>query len=492
MKNQKEATIIGAGFAGLAAATCLADKGLSVTLFEKNEQTGGRARMFCEQGFTFDMGPSWYWMPDVIEKYFNRFQKSTSEYYTLKRLDPSYQVIVENNEAIQLPASFHLLKQTFENIEKGSAARLELFLKEAQYKYETGINEFVYKPSLSIKEYADLRMLKSLSKLDMFRSFSSHVRRYFKHPYILQILEFPVLFLGAMPSKTPALYSMMNYADINLGTWYPMGGFHKLVEAMTALAKEKGVDIQLNTAVREIKTLNGEIDSVVTKKGAIKADYVIAAADYHHVEQELIKPETRVYGEAYWNDRVFAPSCLIYYIGVNKKLSRLLHHNLFFKHDFKKHAEAIYKDKHWPDDPLFYVCCPSKTDDTVAPAGMENLFILIPVATGLCSDASIQEKYFNYVISNIESFCGESFSKNIVFRKDYSGSNFMADYNAYKGNAYGLANTLRQTAFMKPRMRSKKVNNLFYAGQLTVPGPGVPPAIISGQVAADYILSLTA
>ncbi|MFT3751028.1 MAG: phytoene desaturase family protein [Agriterribacter sp.] len=491
MKNQKKATVIGAGFAGLSAATCLADKGFDVTVFEKNDQPGGRARVLREPGFTFDMGPSWYWMPDVIEKYFNRFKKTGANYFHLTRLDPSYQVIVENNRAIKIPASQQLLEQTFESIEKGSAAKLKTFLAEAKYKYEAGINEFVYKPSVSIKEYADWRMLKALFRLDMFSAFSAHIRQYFKHPHILQILEFPVLFLGAMPSKTPALYSMMNYADICLGTWYPHGGFHKLVEAMAELAVEKGVKIKLNSPVAGIKTANGMAKGIITGEKFFETDYIIGAADYHHIESQLLEKEERSYSEEYWQKKTFAPSCLIFYIGVNKKLPRLLHHNLFFQQDFTQHAKSIYKTKTWPENPLFYVCCTSKTDENAAPAGMENLFVLIPVATGLSSSPSIEEKYFDFVISRVEKFCGEAFSKNIIFKKSYSGENFLTDYNAYKGNAYGLANTLRQTAFMKPSIRSKKIKNLFFAGQLTVPGPGVPPAIISGQVVADYILSKT-
>ena len=491
MKNRKKVAVIGAGFAGLSAAACFADKGFDVTIFEKNNQPGGRAGVLQEQGFTFDMGPSWYWMPDVIEKYFSRFQKTTADYFHLTRLDPSYQLVVEDNRAIQIPASLHLLKQTFESIEKGSAKKLDKFLGEARYKYETGIGEFVYKPSVSIKEYADWRMLKALFSLDMLSTFSTHIRQYFKHPYILQMLEFPVLFLGAMPAKTPALYSMMNYADICLGTWYPNGGFNTLVKALVNIATEKGVKIKLNTPVTEIKTANGKANAVIAGENFFEADYIIGAADYHHIESKLLKKEERNYDEDYWRRKTLAPSCLIFYIGVNKKLSRLLHHNLFFQQDFIKHAKSIYVTKQWPETPLFYVCCPSKTDITVAPDGMENLFILIPVATGLASSPLIKEKYFDYVISHVEKFCGEAFSKNIIFKKSYCSENFVTDYNAYQGNAYGLANTLRQTAFMKPSIRSKKIKNLFFAGQFTVPGPGVPPAIISGQVVADYILSKT-
>lgn len=486
-RHKQKAVVIGAGFAGLSAATSLAKHGYNVIIVEKNEQAGGRARLLEARGFAFDMGPSWYWMPDVIERYFNRFDKSVADYFNLVRLNPSYQVIFSKEDVMELPAGYEALRMLFESVEKGSAVQLDKFLKEAKYKYETGISEFVYKPSISFTEFAEWRFVKSLFKLDMLRSFSAHSRQYFKNPRLLQILEFPVLFLGAMPSKTPALYSMMNYADIKLGTWYPMGGMHELVKAMHALALEHGVQIKLNTPVTKIQIKDQLATHVITNNSEIKADVVVGAADYHHVENDLLSSEQRNYSKHYWRRKTMAPSSLIYYVGINKKVNRLKHHNLFFEEDFSKHAKTIYEHAQWPRQPLFYVCCPSKTDASVAPPGMENLFILIPVAAGLEDTETIRTSYFDHVIAKLELFCGETLKPHIVYKKSYAGSDFVKDYHAYKGNAYGLANTLTQTAFMKPSIKSKKIKNLFFAGQLTVPGPGVPPAIISGQVVADYI-----
>lgn len=486
----KKVVVIGAGVAGLSAATTLAKQGFSVTILEKNTQPGGRAGIIKQDGFVFDKGPSWYWMPEIIEKYFNRFGKSASDYFNLIRLDPSYQVIFSNNDVWKLPASYEEIRKEFEQIEKGSALKLDLFMKEAQYKYEAGMNDFVYKPSVSITEFAEWRFIKSLFQLHMFRSFAGHARHYFKESKLLQLLEFPVLFLGAMPSSTPALYSMMNYADLRLGTWYPQGGMYRLVEAMTRLALENGVKIFLNSCVQKIDTNKRSVNRVITADLVLETDIVVAGADYHHVEQDLLGKNSRTYNESYWANRTMAPSCLIYYIGINKKLPRLIHHNLFFEENFEKHAVSIYKDVQWPDNPLFYVCCPSKTDNTVAPEGMENLFVLIPVAAGLQDTEEIRKKYFDRMIKKIEAFCGISFMENIVTQKSYAGSDFVSEYNAFKGNAYGLANTLMQTAFMKPSIKSKKLDNLFFTGQLTVPGPGVPPSIISGQVVADYISGL--
>jgi phytoene desaturase len=487
-KVMKKAVVIGAGFAGLSSAAVLAKEGFDVTVIDKGGSTGGRARTFSNNGFLFDMGPSWYWMPDVLERFFKRFGKSPKDYFTSLRLDPSYQVIFSEGQPVVLPASIEGLKTVFEEIEKGSGEKLEKFLKEAGVKYTAGINDFVYRPSVSLSEFADPQLLKSLFKLDLLKPFSKHVRQYFKNPKLIRIMEFPILFLGAMPDKIPALYSMMNYADMTLGTWYPMGGMSKIPQAMTALAEEAGAKFKLNTNVQNIRVEDNKVVGVQTDSGFYEADVVVAGADYHHVEQKLLEPQYRNYSEKYWEKKTFAPSCLIYYVGVNKKLPKLLHHNLFFDADMEQHAQEIYTTKKWPEHPLFYLCCPSKTDPGVAPEGNENLFILIPVAAGLKDSPDIREKFFLKTLERIEEFCGEKFSDQIVVKESYAYSDFVNDYNSYKGNAYGLANTLSQTAILKPGITNKKVNNLFYTGQLTVPGPGVPPSVISGQVVADFII----
>jgi phytoene desaturase len=484
-----QALVIGSGFAGLSAACRLAQRGFEVKVIEKNEQAGGRARVFESQGFKFDMGPSWYWMPDVFEKFFNKFGRGTSDYYALTRLDPSYSVFFGKDDIIRIPAGEENVCLLFESIERGSGDKLKQFLKEAKFKYEVGINDLVYNPGLSLSEFADYRFAASVFKLDVFKSLSAHVRKFFKDPRLIQLLEFPVLFLGAMPSEIPALYSLMNYADISLGTWYPMGGMTKIVEGMVSLAESLCVQFYYRSTVEKI--LVGEKNrakGLKLENGQLQADVIIGAADYHHVEQKLLDKEYRQYSEEYWDGKTLAPSCLIYYLGINKKLKNLTHHNLFFDADFEQHSKEIYKTKKWPQQPLFYVCCPSKTDDSVAPEGCENLFILIPVAVGLQDSEEIKARYLKLVLERLGSHIGEQVDQHIVFQKSYAGTDFITDYNSYKGNAYGLANTILQTANLRPSIRSKKVKNLYYTGQLTVPGPGVPPAIISGQVVAEQIV----
>lgn len=483
----KKIVVIGAGFAGLAAAATLAKQGHEVTLLEKNEGPGGRARQYQAEGFTFDMGPSWYWMPEVFENFFQTFGKSTADYYELLRLDPSYIVYFKEGEEMEVPAKMEELYAMFESYEPGSSAKLQQFLNEAAYKYRVGMDEFVFKPSHSIWEFADLRVLRSMFKLQMFSSVSSAIRKLFKNEKLIQLLEFPVLFLGATPQKTPALYSLMNYADLALGTWYPKGGMHEIVKAMVSLAEEQGVDIQYEQEVKKIVVQNGIAKEVITDRGTFAVDAVVGGADYHHLEQEVLAPEWRNYSKKYWNTRVMAPSSLLFYVGIDKKLPGLHHHNLFFDEDFAQHAHEIYEVPQWPSKPLFYVCAPSVTDASVAPAGQENLFFLIPLAPDLDDTEEVREKYFEIILQRFEAITGHNIREHIVYRRSYAHRDFKQDYHAFRGNAYGLANTLLQTAFLKPKMRNSKVKNLFYTGQLTTPGPGVPPSLISGQVVAAEV-----
>jgi phytoene desaturase len=486
-KNKKDIAVIGSGFAGLSAAALLAQMGYEVTLYEKNSTIGGRARVFEAEGFVFDMGPSWYWMPEVFEEYFARFGKSHKDFYDLIRLDPSYRVFWKDNTHWDIPATKKELIDLFEETEKGAGKKLEEFLKEASVKYEAGMKKFVWKPSLSILEFADMQLLRETLRLDLFKSVSAHIRKYFSHPKLIELLEFPVLFLGAKPSDTPALYTLMNFADMELGTWYPMNGMHEIIKAFEKIALDQGVKIETNATIEGVK-LSGKIITHVSVNGSdIQADEVVCAADYHHFEQQILPKNYRQYTEKYWDKRVMAPSCLLFYLGIDKKLNNIQHHNLFFDRDFQQHAEEIYATHVWPEDPLFYVCCPSKTDPSVAPEGKENIFILIPVSTYIEDEESLREKYLFKVLTRMESITGQSIREHIIYKKSYAHRDFREDYNAFRGNAYGLANTLKQTAFLKPRMKNPKIENLIYTGQLTVPGPGMPPSIISGQLAAGII-----
>lgn len=484
---QRKAIIIGAGFSGLSAACFMAKYGWEVTVLEKHALPGGRARKFEVDGFSFDMGPSWYWMPDVFERFFNQFGKKVSDYYELVRLDPSYRVYW-NDRQMDMPADYGALKTLFESEEPGSGKQLDKYLADAEYKYRKGMNKLVYYPGVSLTEYLDADVLKGLFRLNLLGNMKKHVGRYFKSEKLRQIMEFPVLFLGAMAKDTPALYSLMNYADIQLGTWFPKGGMYQIVEGMYQLAVELGVNFSFSTEVTAMETENRQVKKIVTNNGVFTADQVISSADYHHTETALLAEKERNYSERYWKKRVMAPGCLLFYIGLNKKIPGIQHHTLFFDADFERHAADIYEKSEWPADPLFYLGTVTATDKTLAPPGGENMFFLIPVAAGIEGDhEALREQYLNLMLERLEKHTGEQIKQYIVYKKSFGVNDFISEYHAFRGNAYGLANTLRQTGYLKPGCVNRKINNLYYTGQLTVPGPGVPPSLISGEVVAGLV-----
>ena len=480
----KTIQIIGSGFSSLAAACYLAKEGNKVTVFEKNNSLGGRARQFTEKGFTFDMGPSWYWMPDVFESFFADFGKKPSDYYSLEKLSPGYRVFFENNEHFDVSDDLSTIIADFEKIEKGSGKQLENFIYNAKSNYEIAIKDLVYRPGESIFE---LITPQTALKLDQFFSnIKRDVRKKIKNKNLQQILEFPVLFLGAKPSDTPSFYNFMNYADFGLGTWQPKNGFFDVIEAMIKLGTELGVTYQTNSNIEEIIVENNKAVGIKINNEILKSDVVLSGADYHHTET-LLPKENRQYSEEYWDKKTFAPSSLLFYVGFDKKLKNVCHHNLFFDSDFDKHAVDIYDNPKWPEEPLFYANFTSIINKHTAPEGSENGFFLVPIAPDLEDTEELREIYFEKIISRFEKITKQEVRKNIIFKKSFCVNDFKSEYNSYKGNAYGMANTLLQTAVLRPKLKSKKVKNLYFTGQLTVPGPGVPPALISGKLVAQLI-----
>ncbi|KAB7529601.1 phytoene desaturase [Flagellimonas olearia] len=480
----KKAIVIGSGFSSLSAACYLAKAGLDVEVFEKNDTVGGRARQMVKEGFTFDIGPSWYWMPDIFEKFFANFGKKTSDYYQLDRLDPAYKVFFED-DTITIGDTMEKICQEFERIEQGSSEHLRNFIEQAQENYNIAINKVVLRPGISPLE---LVTKETVLRVDQFfKSISQEVRKRFKNPKLVSTLEFPVLFLGAKPSKTPSFYNFMNFADFGLGTWHPKGGMYEIIKAMKSLAEELGVTIHTDSPVSKILVSDKEVIGIRCKGHNHLADYVISGADYHHSET-LLDQKHRQYSEEYWETKTYAPSSLLFYIGFRKKLEHVEHHNLFFDTDFEKHAQEIYDTPQWPSEPLFYANFPSVTDASMAPKGCETGFFLVPIAPGLEDTPELREQYFDIVMDRFEKRTQQNVKNSIIFKESFCVNDFVEQYNSYKGNAYGLANTLRQTAFLRPNLKSSRVKNLFFTGQLTVPGPGVPPSLISGKLVSDLII----
>ena len=480
----KEVSIIGSGFSSLAAACYMAAEGYEVNVYEKNGQIGGRASQLVKDGFTFDMGPTWYWMPDVFERFFNDFNKESKDYYSLEKLSPGYRVFFGEDDFVDINDSLDQIYDTFEGIEKGAAKELKKFIDKAKSNYDVAITDLVYNPGVSPLELVTKDTVTELKQF--YYTISDYTKKHFKDHRLQKILEFPVLFLGAKPSKTPLFYSFMNYADFGLGTWYPKGGMRSVVEGIEKLAIELGVKFHLNSPVSEFKIVDKSVTGLVINNNEIDTSLVISGADYKHTE-DLLPAALRSYSEKYWENRVMAPSALLYYIGFDKKLDNLLHHTLFFDQEFDLHAEEIYDDPQWPTKPLFYASFPSLTDDSVAPEGKEAAILLIPLAPDLEDTEELREKYFQLMIARLEKLSKQPLHDSIVFKQSYCLNDFKDDFNSFKGNAYGMANTLFQTAFLRPKIKNKKIKNLYHTGQLTVPGPGVPPALISGKLVSDLI-----
>ena len=484
----RDIIIIGSGFSSLSAACHMAKAGYKVTILEKNATIGGRARKFEKDGFKFDMGPTWYWMPDVFEKFFKDFDKKPSDYYQLERLSPAYQVYFGKDDSITIPGTLNEIYDVFEKEEKGSAKHLKSFLDSAKFNYEVAINDLVYKPGESITELINFTTLSKANQF--FTSISSTVRKKIKSTKLQQILEFPVLFLGAKPTNTPSFYNFMNYADFGLGTWHPKGGMYEVVNGFVKLAEDLGVEILTNQNVEEIVVEDGVVKGVVSNTAFIESFSVISGADYHHTET-LLHKKYRMYSEKYWEKKTFAPSALLFYVGFDTKIKNVAHHTLFFDTSFDVHAQDIYDNPKWPADPLFYASFSSITDASFAPKSKEAATFLIPLAPGLTDIPEVREEYFLKIMERLEILTGQKLKDKVKFKESYCVNDFVNDYNSYKGNAYGLANTLFQTAFLRPKIKSKKVKNLFFTGQLTVPGPGVPPAIISGKIVSDMVIKNT-
>lgn len=484
----KKCIIIGAGFGGLAAAARMAHAGYDVTLLEKNSMPGGRAMVHKQDGFSFDMGPSWYLMPDIFERFFANFSKKSSDYYELTQLSPSYRIYFSTHDYIDMPSKLEDVYTLFDTFEDNGGEKLKKYLKDAEYKYKTAVNEFLYKEYTSISDFISIKIAIEGLKLHVFENMKRYVKRYFTSQKAAKIVQYPLVFLGGSPSNTPAIYSLMSHVDLTLGVWYPQGGMNAVATAIEGIGKEYGAQFIYNTPVQKIEIKEGK-KYVYTGKQRYFADIIINNADYQFSETQLLQPEFQTYPMSYWEKRTLAPSGFILYLGINKKLPQLSHHTLFFDNDWEKHFEDIFTNPQWPEAPSYYICAPSKTDSTVAPEHNENLFILVPVASGLEDTPTIREDYSHKIIEHLCTILDEDIKPNIVTQKSFAHNDFSTLFNAYKGTALGLSHTITQTALFRPSHVSKKVNDLYYVGHYTHPGIGVPMALISADIVVNSIIN---
>lgn len=486
MKN-KQITVIGAGYAGLSIAALLAKDGHRVRILEKLDQAGGRARLFQQDGFSFDMGPSWYMMPEVFERYFDYFGKKPSDYYQLKRLDPQYRMYFGQDEVIDISSDLQKNVELFERLEPGAGKKFLEFLEMSQKLYDTSLNHFIYRSYDSLKTLADPAFREAGMSYDLFLSLDRLLNRYFKDERIKKILSYTVVFLGGNPKNTPGMYALMSHVDFNLGVWYPMGGMNAVAKGIESLCTSLGVEIHYNQDVKEIMVEHDTVKSVVTKQETFQTDLVVNSGDYQHGETALLRPVDQTYPASYWEKRVMAPSAFIVYLGLKKKISGLKHHTLMLAHDWQEHFDQIFDKPQWPDSPSFYVCNPVIHDPQMAPEGKDNLFILVPVAPGLKDDEATRELFYEQTMNQLESILGESVKEHVEVKRVFAHKDFKRDYHSYRGSALGLAHTLRQSAMFRPKHRSKKVKGLYYTGQYVHPGIGVPMVLIASDIVYGLI-----
>ena len=486
---KRTAVVIGAGFGGLSAACLLAHNGWEVTLVEKNAEIGGRARVWKQNGFTFDMGPSWYLMPEVFDRFFEQVGAAREEYYRLERLDPYYRVFFAPDEAVDITGDIERTREVFDGFEMDGGRKLDAYLEQARYKYDTAMRDFLYREYRSIFQFFNRRLLIEGSRLNVFGSLDSFVGKYFQDHRAKKILEYAMVFLGNSPKNAPGLYSIMSHVDLNLGVWYPEGGIGNVITSLAKIAESKGVRILRNREVTKIDVDGERAARVHTVDGDLPADVFVVGADYHHTETRLLDPLHQSYPEPYWEKRVLAPSMFIIYLGIKRKLQSLVHHNLYFRPDWDEHFRLMFDSPAWPENPCYYVSCASKTDTRSAPDGSENVFILVPVAPGLDDTDELRERYAERVIEHIEMLTRESLHTDVAVKRIFTHRDFSEDYHSYRGTALGLAHTLRQTAFFRPAHRSKRVRNLYYTGQYTHPGVGVPMTLIASEITTNRIIA---
>lgn len=481
--------VIGAGFGGLAAAALLARDGFDVTVLERNGQPGGRAMLHREGGFSFDMGPSWYLLPDVFERFFARFGSVPTEHYGLTRLDPAYRVFFGDGAPTDVSADLEGNLALFESIESGAAEALRGYLARAEYQYRVAMERFVYRDYRGVRDILDRELLLHGTRLRLFGRMDRLVARAFRDDRLRKLLTYNLVFLGCSPSRAPALYALMAHADFNLGVWYPEGGMNGVARGLYRLAQRQGAKFVFDSPVTAIRLSGRRATAVDSPSGSYPADVVLANADYHHVEQALLPAGARSYSARYWARRVVAPSACIVYLGLDRRVPALAHHNLLLQHGWDEHFRSIFDRPGWPARPALYVCRPSLTDPAVAPEGSENLFLMMPAAAGLRDDDDARERCRRLMMRALETTIGEGIEDSIRVCRLFTQRDFTATFNAFRGTALGLAHTLRQTAFLRPSLQSRRVGNLFFAGQYTTPGIGVPMTLIAATIARDRILA---
>ena len=492
----KRVAVVGAGMGGLAAAIRLRIMGFDVEVFEKNAQTGGRIGRLNQGGFTFDTGPTLLLMTDVYRDLFAAAGRNLDEEVDLVPLDPNYQVHFGDGDSIRISSSLPALIPELERIEPGVTPRFYRFMEDSCYKYRLGRSEFVERDFEKAGDFFGPRNLRLLLKTKALSNYYRSVSNYFKTEKLRQTFSFQTMYLGLSPFKAPAVYALLPYTELaEDGLHYPRGGIYELVEAMTRLARDLGVKVHLNSPVEEITIARDGARGVRVHGEKIGADAVLANADLPYVYSKLL-PQSAGAGDFRWSFRkreklLYTASAFMLYLGLDRKLEHMLHHNVYLSARYKENFEQIFEERRLPDDPSFYTNVPSRTNEYGAPTGMEALYVLVPVPH--LQDANADwardgEAFKERVYDLLEKKAGiENIRRHVVVEQVKTPLDWRAEYNLEEGAAFGIGHGIFQVGYFRPPMASKTLRNVYFVGASTRPGTGVPLVAIGAKLAAERI-----
>lgn len=486
-----KAIIVGAGIGGMATANILAKAGWDVHVYEQQAGPGGRAGTLEIQGFTFDTGPSWYLMPEIYQHHFELLGIDINKNLDLVQLDPAYTIFYDYHPPVTIRTRPYDDNKTFADIEPGSDKALRKYLASASLTYNLAKKYFLFNPFTRPQTLLNAEVLRHSLRLVSLLATPMHrfIKKSFKSQALQQVLEYPAVFLGTTPFKAPAMYHLMSHLDFEQGVFYPKGGIYEFIKLMQRTGEGLGVTYHFSSPVTAITTANRRATGIELAKGEPQlADIVISNADLHFTETQLLPTAARSYPERYWRKRTAGPSALLMYLGVSGSLPELNHHNLLFVKDWQQNFSDIYQAKIWPENPSIYVCKPTATDPSVAPPNTENLFVLVPLPSGIYNDKKRTQQYADRCLSIIAKQCNvDDLQKRIVVQKLYGPSDFEYELNSWQGGALGLGHTLFQSAFFRPSGKSRKLTNLYYVGGDTQPGIGMPMCLISAELVYKHL-----
>jgi phytoene desaturase len=481
--------VIGAGVGGLTAATHLAAAGWQVTVVEKNAHAGGRCDHFSREGHHFDTGPTLFVMPLLYEAEFRALGASLCEQLDLQRVDPTYTLVFDDGSRLMLTSDMRSMQEQLESIQTGSFQGLLRYLQEGDRHYRLVLDQLVNRDFRTASDFFNFRNLALIPSLQPFSNHYRHMSAYFDEPRLKSAFTFQDIYMGLSPFDAPATFSMMPYTEVAHGVWYPNGGMYRVVEALTGLARQAGVEFVFNAAVEQIEVDALHARGVRLAGGSrLHADAVLANADLPYVYQDLLPQDGMT---AALSRKQFSCSVISFFWGVNKKYEALGPHTLFLADDYRENFESIDRDLGLPANPSLYLHAPARLDPAMAPPGGDTLTAIVPVGhmsgDGDQDWGRLRDEARQHVFRRLRSLGITDLESHLKFEEAFTPPSWARHYNLVKGATHGLSHRLTQLAYFRPPNRHPRIRNLYFAGASTHPGTGLPTAMVSGRLAAVRI-----